>query len=281
MNQKSLKFIKCPSCQQQMGKAYCSYCGEKRLDAKSRSIKHIIGDYIENISSFDNKIWRSFKLLFLYPGVYDKNYHSGRRIKYLKPISLFLIINFLFALFSPITDFNVTLIDQLTLQPYSHWVNSIHLEYLLPESGLTQNIYALKYNQSVIILSRSTIIIQALLLYFFIVIINRKKDYYHGDHLIFSLNLHSWYMAWIVILMAFIKAMIWLLDLISIDMNFGFWYYKLLPVGLGIYILIALNRLYQWNWWQTLIRGILLFAAIRICHIIYRLIQYFLVASMI
>jgi len=264
-----------------MGEHFCPHCGEKKLDAKSRSLGHILSDYIENMTSFDNKIWRSLRLLLFRPGAYEAKYHGGERVAYLKPISLFLIMNFLFVVFSPITDFNVTLLDQLTLQPYSGWIEPIHQQQFLPASGLSAEQYAAQYNQSVKIISRSTIIIQAFLVFLVALVINHQRGFYPGDHLVYALNLHSWYMAWIVLLMVLIRLVIWLLALVGLDMSFGYWYFKLLPAGLIVYLLVSVHTMYRRNWWQTLIQAALLFAAMRYCHTIYRLIQYFLVSSLI
>ncbi len=272
---------KCPSCGKLMGPAFCEHCGEKRLDANSRSLRHILSDYIENMTSFDNKIWRTLKLLLFKPGRYDLNYHQGRRIQYLKPISLFLIINFLFVLFSPISDFNVVLYDQLHLQPYSEWILEHHQNKLLPDSGLSPETYESNYNQSVKILSRSTIIIQALLFFLAVMVINHRRGYYPGDHLIYALNLHSWYMAWIVILMVILKSLALLFHSLGAEFSAVYWYFKLLPVGMGVYLLLSIHTLYHRIWWQTLVLAGLLFLAMRVCHTVYRFIQYFLVTSLI
>ncbi len=264
-----------------MGQVFCGHCGERKLDAKSRSMRHIISDYIENVTSFENKIWRTLGLLLIRPGSLDRKYHVGERVRYLKPISLFLIINFLFVIFSPITDFNVNLYDQLNLQPYSAWIQPIHQQHFLPTSGLDPATYAAQYNQSVVILARSTIIIQALLFFLCAWLINWQRGYFAGDHLVFALNFHSWYMAWIVLLMLCLHAVDWLVNLLGLDLIYGYWYFLLLPVGTAIYLLLAVHTLYQRTWWQTLLQAALLFAAMRLVHTVYRLIQYFLVTAVI
>ncbi len=206
----NLKLDVCPSCsKQQLGAHFCANCGEKRLNPDSRSIKHIMADYIENLTSLDSKVWRTVFLLLFKPGHLDRDYHLGKRIGYIKPIALFLIINVLFVIFSPMSDYYINLYDQLTLQPYSPWIND-HFQWFLAGSGMEPNAYQSQYDHTVTLLSRSTIIIQAMVFFVFATLINYRKGYFSGDHMVFSLNLHSWYMAWVLLLMALIKAVLWL-----------------------------------------------------------------------
>lgn len=264
-----------------MDSAFCSYCGEQRLDAHNRSFKFLITEYIEQITSVDSKIFRTLRLLLFRPGELDYNYHNGARVNFLRPISLFLLVNFLFVFFSPITDFNVTLYDQLNLQVYSNWLMPLFQDYLLPKSGLEPSDFAAQYNQSVVILSRSTIIIQAVIFFLFVVLINQQKKYYSGDHLVFALNLHSWYMTWIVLLLVAVKLLVFILYQLGFQLKFSDWYFGLLPVGLGLYVLLATHRLYRKQWWLTLIRTVLLLLALKLSHVIYRLIQFFLVSAVV
>lgn len=245
-----------------MDSAFCSYCGEQRLDAHNRSFKFLITEYIEQITSVDSKIFRTLRLLLFRPGELDYNYHNGARVNFLRPISLFLLVNFLFVIFSPITDFNITLYDQLNLQVYSDWLMPLFQDYLLPNSGLDASNYAAQYNQSVVILSRSTIIIQAVIFFFFVILINHQKNYYSGDHLVFALNLHSWYMIWIVILLVVVKLLMLVVNQLGFHLTFSDWYFGILSVGLGIYTLMATHRLYKKQWWLTLIRTTLLLLAL-------------------
>lgn len=270
----------CPSCERlSMGKHFCSACGEQRLSDENRSLRHLLSDYIENLTSFDSKIWRSLKLLLFSPGQLDAHYHQGRRVNYVKPITLFLLLNVLFILFSPISDYYISLYDQLHLQPYSPWVQN-HFQYFLDQSAHSYSAYEALYNQTVTLLSRSTIIIQALFFFAFVAIINHRKGHYPSDHMVFALNFHSGLMAWILILMVVVKVLLWLVGLFSYELYFSQVYYPLLRIWGAVYALLAVRKMYPGPWWRVLIQAALVVLAFRICHILYRLTQFYLAHAM-
>lgn len=88
----------CPSCNESLTQSYCPNCGERKLVPKSRSIKYINGDIIEDFITVDSKLWRTLGLLFFKPGQLDYNYHIGKRKSYLKSIALFFIVNVIFVI---------------------------------------------------------------------------------------------------------------------------------------------------------------------------------------
>lgn len=263
----------CPSCGAIIEVNFCSHCGEKKMDASLRSFKHIIMDGAEDLTSINGKLWRSVGMLCLRPGSYDYNYHVGRRVKYYKPVSLFLIINIIFIIFSPLTDFYVNLDDQLNLQPYSALINEPFLEYL-NKAGITINDFNIKYDQAVKVLSRSLIILEVPIFMIFVSFLFYKKDFFLSDHFIFALNTHAWLMVWSVVLINILKTVEMLLGVANISFVAFKFYYPLFPIGLIFYMLFAAKKLYQFSWLRTVLTTIVLLSSLSISHLAYRFIQF-------
>jgi hypothetical protein len=270
----------CATCQSKLNGNFCSQCGEQRLNQKLRSLHYIISDIIQDLTSVDGKFYKTIKTILVHPGELEYHYHIGKRVCYLKPITLFFILNVLFVMVSPISDFYVTLDDQISLQGYSPYIKPLFEDYLL-EKKISYQAFEQNYNQLVVVLARSLIILEVPIFALACSAVLYNRKYYSGDYFNFSLNLHSWLLMWIIIAMApaFIFAIfIYLLEL-TIDANEI--YYLILPIGLGAYLFFAMRRMFRLTWWQSLWRLFLLLPAYAISHILFRFIQFLLTASLV
>ncbi len=90
----------CQTCGSEKQENYCPHCGEKKFDPHSLSIKHVIEEGIEGFTHADHTIFRTLKTLFFRPGQLSLDYIEGRRIKFMKPLGLFLVMNLIFFLFT-------------------------------------------------------------------------------------------------------------------------------------------------------------------------------------
>jgi hypothetical protein len=87
----------CPSCSSVIGGKFCSNCGEKQISRRDFSLSHFIEEGIETFTHIDNnKLFNSLKLLITKPGILTKNYFNGMRIRFMKPLQLFIVCNLLF-----------------------------------------------------------------------------------------------------------------------------------------------------------------------------------------
>lgn len=89
---------KCLNCGYPIIGNFCGECGQKahlHKDNLGHMIVHFIGDYFH----YDNKFWRTLKILFTKPGLITLEYIQGRRVKYLNPIQLYIFVTTLFFLF--------------------------------------------------------------------------------------------------------------------------------------------------------------------------------------
>ncbi|WMS85659.1 DUF3667 domain-containing protein [Pleionea litopenaei] len=272
--------ISCPSCGYPISLRYCSRCGEERLRPELRSVFYLLKQFLEDITSVDGKIGSTLQLMLLKPGQFELNFYQGRRVDFLRPITFFLLINVLFVFLSPITDFYVTFVDQLTLQPYSGWIKEWTLNKIAA-MGATPNEFKVHYDQLVKVLARSLIILQVPIFAVFSYFICYRKSYYFADHLIFSLNLHAWLLIWIVAAQVPEWVILTFADLFGFRESVAGIYFLLLPIGLIAYMAAALRRFWRFNWWSVAIRVVALMFAFQVAHSIFRLTQFFLTFYMV
>ena len=89
-------FTACPGCGQHLAENFCPRCGEKKFDPHQLTLRHFLEQTVEVFTHFDNRFFRSFKLLVSRPGFLTSEYMRGRRKAYLHPLQLFLVANLLF-----------------------------------------------------------------------------------------------------------------------------------------------------------------------------------------
>lgn len=82
----------CPTCGYPAIAAYCSACGEKRLEEADWSLSRIGGEaFAEIIDLEHSKVWQTLRLLLFKPGQLTRDYWQGRRKPFLGPLKLYFI----------------------------------------------------------------------------------------------------------------------------------------------------------------------------------------------
>ena len=180
----------CKSCGALQTSRYCPECGEERLSPELRSAGYLVKQLFTELTDLNGKFLTTLKTLILKPGLVDRDYADGRRKIYIKPVTLFLLINVFYLMFATLSDFFINFSSQLNLQIYSDLVKPLLLDYV-KDTGWTVNEFRERYNQLVKVLARSLIIIQVPFFALFIGVICYQRRHFSGDYLTFSLNFHS------------------------------------------------------------------------------------------
>jgi Protein of unknown function (DUF3667) len=93
----------CPSCGAHRTQQYCGACGEKGVDHHDYSIKHFLHHASHEFLHVDGKIFRTLKVLITEPGKLTQEYFCGRRLPYVNPLRLMLVLA---ALYIFVVSFN-------------------------------------------------------------------------------------------------------------------------------------------------------------------------------
>ena len=106
---------RCPSCGTELVGTYCHRCGEKMFHEKDLSLKHFFEHGLHELTHLDSKIFVTLRYLFTRPGFLTQEYVAGRRLHYVKPLSLFLVACAVFLLADAVRP-----IDPYNLQRLTH-----------------------------------------------------------------------------------------------------------------------------------------------------------------
>jgi len=77
---------------------YCSQCGQKRIGKEDHSFIHLIRESFLDYFHLDSKLTESLYPLFVKPGFLTNEFLSGRRMKYIPPFKMFLVITVIYFL---------------------------------------------------------------------------------------------------------------------------------------------------------------------------------------
>ena len=141
--------LACPSCGAPSMGRFCERCGEKRRANHDFSIRHYVGEAIETFTHFDSKILRTAWLLVSRPGVLSANYLQGRRVGYVSPLRLFLLLSVVYYLSNSIFPYNA-FTTPLAVQLHQ-------VEQTMRHKGLEYPALELKYNEKTAILSKTLV----------------------------------------------------------------------------------------------------------------------------
>jgi hypothetical protein len=251
----------CRSCGALLHGKFCSECGEKRFDKKDLTFKKIIVQFIDGLTHFDSKIILGIKLLVTRPGLLAKEYCSGVRVRYAKPLQLFFVINVVFFLLlsvAQINTFTTPLSVQMNNLEYSKFASSM-IEHKLEKESVSPEEYnkrlqeySQKFNAKVSLFSKSLIIIIAPLfaLVLQLIFVNRKRLY--TENFIFALNFLSWLLLLFITVQLIILPLKFLFkgpDIISNNI-----FSPLFFISIGVYCFYASLRFYNEKKWIAFVK---------------------------
>jgi hypothetical protein len=87
----------CANCRAALNGEYCAACGQ-RHEPHIHTVTHFAGEAFESVSHADSRLWRTLRYLLARPGFLTREFFAGRRVSYLPPFRLYLVISVLFFL---------------------------------------------------------------------------------------------------------------------------------------------------------------------------------------
>jgi hypothetical protein len=274
----------CALCGASLVGRYCHACGQKRIEPGDRSLAHLLGVFWRELTALDGRWWASFRDLVIAPGRLSAAWIEGRPQRYLMPVTLFLLVNVLYFLRAPMTDFNLSLLDQACLQPWSASVVEWATPRIAPETFDCAQIPAEDSQLAALVaryaelsdeVSRSFVIAHVPVLALFLFLLGGWRSHYYADHLVVALHLMAFLLLYAIVLL----PVAWLLlTLAGPGESVG----SAFRMGLALVLLahwtLAVRRAYGLRWPRTLLAPVVLIAGLGISHFAYRWAQFWIVA---
>ncbi len=101
----------CANCHCDLAGEYCAACGQ-RHEPHIHTVAHFAGEAFESISHADSRLWRTLWYLFARPGFLTKEFFAGRRVAYLPPFRLYLVLSVMVFLFLSLSSDDPSVTNQ-------------------------------------------------------------------------------------------------------------------------------------------------------------------------
>ena len=170
----------CKSCGHVFTGLYCSQCGEKVLLPSDRSFKKFLSNVLVAITFADSKVIKAIGLVVVKPGFLSREFAEGRTVKYLKPISLFFVLNLIYFFFPVIQLFNATLITQLR-SPLGEFYQTM-IAQKITSMGMDLSSFSLIYNLKTTGFAKLMVMIFAVIASLPLNLFYYKRNRFFTDH---------------------------------------------------------------------------------------------------
>ena len=87
--------IHCENCSALLTGRWCSQCGQAAIDYR-RSFRHVIVDALDSFLNFESKFFATIGWLIARPWHLTNQFLAGRRVRYVHPLRLYLLVSILF-----------------------------------------------------------------------------------------------------------------------------------------------------------------------------------------
>jgi hypothetical protein len=85
----------CENCGSELRGHWCSQCGQPAVDYR-RSFRHVIVDVLDSFLNWDSKFFTTIGLLLVKPWRLTNEFLTGKRVRYVNPLRLYLLASVLF-----------------------------------------------------------------------------------------------------------------------------------------------------------------------------------------
>jgi len=182
----------CKSCGNTFSGNYCNECGEKVLHASDRSFKRFAETVIKAITFADSTFIKTLWLVLKKPGFISREFIEGRRVNYLKPLSLFLVLNLVYFLFPVIQLFNASLNTQLRSSSILRVLRNLYSNVVATKTasiGIDFPSFSLIYNLKTVGLAKLMVMVFVVIGSLPLNFLYRKRNRFFSDHIDYMVEL--------------------------------------------------------------------------------------------
>ena len=181
----------CPSCGGPRPGQFCANCGEKVVDPKELGLFHFIAQAVAGLTTLDGKVISSLRCLIFRPGELTHSWVRGARVKHLRPVQLFLLLNLVVVLID--RWFGLHGINSESLaDSVRAWEDAMRQQ--ANDLGMTYSDYEVLYKAKSSAISRSTVLVLVPIVALISFLFNAWKERRLGVHLVFGLHAVAFYL---------------------------------------------------------------------------------------
>lgn len=260
----------CRNCGAILCARYCSECGQA-AEVHMPSVKEIAHEVLEGLTHSDSRLWNTLKCLWFKPGKLTLEFIAGRRVAYLPPFRVYLILSVLFFFLSSATHQPLVVME---LPSSGHAAEINPKQFHCEDINTMKFLGRLDWNERLVhacnvarsdngaSLNRVVEGIVPKVLFLFLplvallnMLMYRRPRHRYAEHLLFFLHVHAFFFSVaIAALLLDVTVKAWpavspLTDALD----------ALLFFAVLVYSILALRRVFRRSWPNTLLKAALLF----------------------
>src|SRR6516164_10380144 len=85
----------CENCGPELQGHWCAKCGQPAIEYR-RSFRYVVADLLNEFLNWDSKFFATIALLILKPWRLTNEFLTGKRVRYVNPLRLYLLVSILF-----------------------------------------------------------------------------------------------------------------------------------------------------------------------------------------
>lgn len=263
----------CRSCGSALSGKFCSQCGEKILEPKEKSFAYFLVSLLKATTSLDGKFLKTLKIMLARPGEVSYQYLNGKRVPFIKPMSMFFVANLLYFLFPLFNSLNSSLYVQMNMLPHSGVVTHL-VEKRIAAEKMDFEEFQIRYDQQSTNMARMALILLVIYFSLPLSLINYSRKMYYYDHLLASLEACSFIiMLNFVALMWLFRFVVYLADQFGSNIQFimNDSFLSVVSIGVLLYPFFQLERrVYAQPLWWALGKASLLIVSFYLVLQVYR-----------
>lgn len=222
----------CPSCGSPATGRYCTHCGERISTDKSElQLSRFLKDAFEEVSNLDSKLLKTLRYLLTRPGFLTREALVGRKLPYLKPFRLYILLVVLhFVIFSFFHSGDLFTLERF---PVFRWVPGVQevVTFYQSKSELAPDQFVAAVDQKIKDNLNILFYFIVFLLAAVVKVIYRQSGRYYVEHLYYLLHLLSFGMVRNILLLPFLMyGYMWVALFFSVTTQLWYTYVSLKTV---------------------------------------------------
>lgn len=257
--------VNCPTCGVKFEGPFCYACGEKQTSPKDYTLKKYSAQALDMFTHFDGKFFNSFKYLLFYPGKLTEENLQGRKVKLMKPLQLYVVVNLIYYFLLKKADIFLIYLSQL-YKDNTMGIQST-VQHYAGKANLSVDDYILKFDNLLPTTSKAmlALLIPLLALVFWLLYVRKAKNFV--PHLIHTTHFFSFFL---VFTLLFVWIIIIPLQNTRLLNDYRIWIWGLNVPILGMYLYFSLKRVYKQSVRITLLKTLIVLSWVIVIQNVYR-----------